>query len=56
LTYVDILPGYDSFIKTYKPARSGTKKTKTKKTPKLPKKKAVAPKMNFPGTVAGHCP
>ncbi|MCK5497759.1 MAG: hypothetical protein KAI77_01075, partial [Gammaproteobacteria bacterium] len=41
LTYVDILPGYDSFIVTYKPARSGTKTTKTKKTPKLPKKKAA---------------
>ena len=41
LTYVDILPGYDSFIKTYKPARSGTKTTKTTKTPKLPKKKAA---------------
>jgi len=41
LTYVDIIPGYDSFIKTYKPARSGTKATKTKKKPKLPKKKAA---------------
>ncbi|MEE8233418.1 MAG: pilus assembly protein TadG-related protein, partial [Gammaproteobacteria bacterium] len=33
LTYVDIIPGYDSFIKTYKPARSGTKTTTKNKTP-----------------------